>query len=45
MHKLSSVENLFLVWVLLGIKHVAFHALNGNLSLGNKLNKKLHSEI
>ena len=36
MKNLSLVENFFLMWVLLGIKHVFFHIANGNLSFGKR---------
>lgn len=36
MKNISLVENFFLVWFLLAIKHVFFHIANGNLTLGKK---------
>lgn len=36
---LSLVENFFLMWLLLAIKHVFFHIANGNLSFGKRINK------
>lgn len=38
---LSSVENFFLVWFLMAIKHVFFHIANGNLSFGKKINRNI----
>lgn len=36
MKNLSSVENVFLIWLLLATKHIIFHIVNRNISLGSK---------
>lgn len=38
---LSSVENFFLMWLLLGVKLIVFHIRSGNISVGDKFKPKI----